>query len=113
MEIATTFPIPDAAVIAIDGEMDLYNANQLREAFQQALTDSRRGIVLELSRLRYLDSSGVGVLIHMIQSLKSRKGRLAVVGLHGSPEKVLTMTNIIALLKRFSTCEEAVAYITE
>lgn len=113
MDIRTEYPKPDAAVITLDGEMDLYNANKVRTAFQQALTSDCRGLVLELSKLRYLDSSGVGVLIHLMQSLKTQGGRLAIVGLHGPPEKVLDMTHILDLIRTFPNISAALDYVRE
>lgn len=51
-----------AAVVAVDGEVDLATCEQLRDALTAAAADGPDLVVVDCSRLAFLDSSGLGVL---------------------------------------------------
>jgi len=91
----------------LEGELDLYSTSELRTKILQAFDSDRTRMVLDLSKLTYLDSSGVGILIFILQTLRVKKGKLKVIGLSGTPRKVLEMSNIISLIPMASTRQEA------
>ena len=95
------------AIIGISGELDLYSTSEMRTKIQELLERKRTRIILDLSELSYLDSSGVGVLIFLLQALKTKGGKLAVFGLAGTPRKVLEMSNIISLLPLADSIDES------
>ncbi|MFW6362445.1 MAG: STAS domain-containing protein [Spirochaeta sp.] len=95
------------AYLAVQGEIDLYSSGKLRSGFTSLLAAGCSQVIVDLQSLEYIDSSGVGVLIYMLQSLKKCHGTLMVTGLHGSPERVLTMSNIISLLNIYPNRQEA------
>lgn len=47
----------------------------------------------------YLDSTGVGAIIRILQEAKKRGCELRFVGVEGSPRKVLRMSNILLLMR--------------
>jgi anti-sigma B factor antagonist len=53
----------DARVVRLGGELDLYNAPQMREALAEACADSPARVVVDLSEVEFLDSTALGVLI--------------------------------------------------
>lgn len=66
----------DAAIVRLTGELDLYNAPQLREALV-ALTDERPArLVLDLSEVEFVDSTALGVLIEARSRMENRKAFL-------------------------------------
>jgi anti-anti-sigma regulatory factor len=68
MEITTDQPSPDLAVIGLTGELDGSNFEQVIDAGRAACDGGARRIVLDLSRLTYMGSSGL-VAIHSISLL--------------------------------------------
>jgi anti-anti-sigma regulatory factor len=68
MEITTEQPSPDLAVIGLTGELDGSNFEQVIDAGRAACDGGARRIVLDLSRLTYMGSSGL-VAIHSISLL--------------------------------------------
>ena len=52
-----------AYVIAVEGELDLFRAPQLREAFLDRLADGAREIVIDLSRTTFIDSTAAALLM--------------------------------------------------
>ena len=53
----------DAAVVAVEGELDLFTAPHLREEVRDAIKKDGPTLVLDLSELSFMDSSGLSVLI--------------------------------------------------
>jgi len=62
---------------------------------------------LDFAGVRYLDSSGVGALIRLLQKSRAAGGEVRLVNLTGTPKKVLEMSNIIHLLKVAPDVESA------
>jgi anti-anti-sigma factor len=83
-----TLAIEDAegvTVAAVKGEIDLSNAEALRQSIADAVPNHALGLVIDFSQLRYLDSSGIRLLFDMARRLDRRQQRLATVVAPGSP----------------------------
>jgi len=68
MDITTDRPSPDVAVIALDGELDGSNFEQVIDAGRAAIEAGASRVVLDLGGLTYMGSSGL-VAIHSIALL--------------------------------------------
>jgi anti-sigma B factor antagonist len=66
----------DACVVRLGGELDLYNAPQVREALGGATSDSASRVVVDLSEVEFIDSTALGVLIEMRTRLPNRRAFL-------------------------------------
>ena len=70
------------AVVRLAGELDLYNAEQLREGLARALDSKPERLVVDLERVAFIDSTALGVLIEARRGLADgSKFRLAAPGL--------------------------------
>jgi anti-anti-sigma factor len=67
------------AIVSVAGEMDLVTAPAVRQHVHDAVADGRRQIVLDLSEVRFCDSSGVGVLIAARRLMRSCAGQLRLI----------------------------------
>ncbi len=63
----------------IEGDVDLASARDLSGEILNAVPSAAQGLVLDLTRVRYLDSTGVSMLLEIHRSLDSRRQRLSVV----------------------------------
>src|SRR3954468_730694 len=66
----------DACVVKLAGELDLYNAPQVRGALTDACADSPNRIVVDLSEVEFIDSTALGVLIEARTQLENRRAFL-------------------------------------
>ncbi|MFI0718809.1 STAS domain-containing protein [Streptomyces sp. NPDC021224] len=73
------------AVMTVTGEMDLVSSPAVRQQVHDAVADGRRNVVLDLTGVRFCDSSGVGVLIGARRLMRSCAGRLRIVLPAGGP----------------------------
>ncbi|WP_039817696.1 STAS domain-containing protein [Streptomyces xinghaiensis] len=67
------------AILQVSGEMDLVTSPAVRQHVHDAVADGRRSLVLDLSGVRFCDSSGVGVLIAARRLMRSCQGRLRLI----------------------------------
>lgn len=66
-------------VLSVSGELDLVSSPVVRRLVHDAVADGRHDVVLDLSGVRFCDSSGVGVLIAARRLLYSCRGRLRLI----------------------------------
>jgi anti-sigma B factor antagonist len=65
--------VGDACVVRLGGELDLYNAGQVRQALKTACSESPSRVVVDLSQVEFLDSTALGVLIEARTMLENRR----------------------------------------
>lgn len=65
-----------ACVVSLGGELDLYNAGQVRTALVTACTDSPERIIVDLAEVDFMDSTALGVLIEARTKLDNRQAFL-------------------------------------
>lgn len=71
-----------AVVVSLAGELDLYNAEEVRSALLDACGAEPEVLVVDLEEVRFVDSTALGVLIEARSKMGDRKGfRLAAPGL--------------------------------
>jgi anti-anti-sigma factor len=72
-------------VVSVTGEVDMSNAENVGSAVVAAIPADVRGVVLDLSRVEYLDSAGVFVIQGVRQTLLARDQAFALVAPAASP----------------------------
>ena len=65
-----------SVVVSLAGELDLYNAPQVRQALSDAASDSPTRVVVDLSEVEFIDSTALGVLIEARTRLDNRRAFL-------------------------------------
>ena len=94
-------------VIDIIGEVDLYNTKEIKDLIDQMIKEGKYQIVLNLQKVPFMDSSGIGTLVTGMYRLKKYHGNLKIVNIVGSVAKVFKMTGMDAHLEIFEDEEEA------
>ena len=71
-----------AMIVSLAGELDLYNAEEVRSALLDACSSEPQVLVVDLEGVRFIDSTALGVLIEARSRMTDRGGfRLAAPGL--------------------------------
>jgi anti-sigma B factor antagonist len=82
------------SVVEVTGKLTSFESGALRNSIAQLLKEGRKQILLNLSGLVYLDSSGVGDLVHTYMSVIKSGGEMKVVGLTDKVEEILKITQL-------------------
>jgi len=98
----------DACVVHLGGELDLYNAHQVREALVNVCADSPKRVVVDLGEVEFIDSTALGVLIEARTKLENRRGfLLAAPGL--ATRRALEISGLDRHFEVHETVTEALA----
>ncbi len=88
----------DCAVVHLEGEVDLESAPKLREFLIGLISDGATNMVLNMQGLRFIDSTGIGVLIGALKRIRAEGGSLR---LTCAPDNVLQLFRITGLHRVF------------
>ena len=110
MELSlATRTVSDHVVLEVGGEIDVYTAPKLRERLMEIIGDGQLHVVVDLSRVDFLDSTGLGVLVGAHRRLRARDGALELVCPHERLVKVFRIAGLENVLDIHPSVEEATA----
>jgi anti-sigma B factor antagonist len=103
-------PRDDVVVARLAGELDLSGSEHAAELLARGVPTSARGLLVDLSALAFIDSSGVAMLFGLARRLHGRRQELRVVARPGSTvERVLEIVELRRAAPVLGGLEEALA----
>ena len=99
-------------IVTMMGELDHHSAEEVRNKIDDRL--DREGIiklVLNFSGVRFMDSSGIGVVIGRYKKLSLKHGIVYVSNITESVKRVFEISGMFKIIKLYDTVEEAVSNI--
>ena len=100
----------DIVILHPEGKITLGDGDQeLGEAVRTTLEQGSRKIIINFSKVSYLDSSGVGELVGCYTSVKGKGGELRICGMNSRIFSLITMTSLHSVFDVKDTEEEALA----
>jgi anti-sigma B factor antagonist len=102
----------DVVLAHVSGELDIAGAGRIGSEIGEAVPASARGLVVDLTALEFIDSSGVSMLFRLVRRLSARRQSLAVVSRPSGPvARVLEIVEFENAAPVEESVEEAVAGI--
>ena len=101
------------SLVDVSGRLTSFEVGALRDSVSRLLKQGRKNIVLNLSGLHYLDSSGIGELAKIYVSVVKGDGELKVVGLSPKVEQILKITQLYQVFPEFPSEEAALRSFPE
>lgn len=96
-------------VLAVSGEIDISTAPRLREKILELVGLGVSQLVLDMSGVGFLDSTGLGVLVGALKRLRSVNGDLGIVCSDPDVMRVFTITGLDNVFRISETIEAAIA----
>ena len=97
------------SIVSLRGEIDVYTAPRLRQALIDLVEEGATDIVVDLSAIDFLDSTGLGVLVGGLKRVKSNEGELKLVVTQDRIMKIFDITGLSKVFPIFATLDEALA----
>jgi anti-sigma B factor antagonist len=97
-------------VIRAEGEINNFTASRLRGLVVELVAVKQHRIVLDLRRVSFIDSSGLGVIVGVYKRLKAWDGDFAL-AISPKQAKVINVFEITGLIKTFTICSTQAAAI--
>ena len=96
--------LDNVTIFDVSGNIDMANSPEVRKTLLHEIRDSKTPrVVLNLTEVKYIDSSGVASLVEGLKASRDAKSRFILFGLSTSAREVLQLSR---LLKVFEVCED-------
>ena len=97
----------DAIVYRLRGSLDLATAPSVRAALLEAANEGKHDIIVDLSQLEFLDSTGLGALIGAHRRALEHNGRVRLIVGEGPIQRLLTITGLMRTFAVYGTLDAA------
>jgi anti-sigma B factor antagonist len=109
VELSVERPLDGAPpVVGVSGEVDVYSAPKLKECLTDLLESGASTVVVDLSEVAFLDSTGLGALVEARAATSEAGGSLPLVCSQERILKLFTITGLDGVFAIHPTLEEAV-----
>jgi len=99
----------EVTVIALTGKLTLGEGTaRLRDAVREALDRGRNKIVLHMGEVMYVDSGGLGEMIHSLTTVRAQGGQLKLAKLQSLARDLIQITRLYTVFEVFPDEEAAV-----
>lgn len=87
-------PLDDGLVVKAEGEIDLIRSPQLRAELMQVLSDDLDRLVIDLSEVPFMDSSGVATLVEALQVQRKKSKKLVLCNLQPKVRSIFEISRL-------------------
>jgi len=103
---------PDAYVISLKGEVDLYTAPEFKQQLLEVIGQGGKEVIVDFSDTTFIDSTTLGVLVGGVKRLRSNDGQLSLVCNDRNITKIFEITGLDRVFTIYPTRDEAVSKLS-
>lgn len=93
--------------VTLEGEVDVYTAPKLKEQLVALLNGGCISVIIDLEKVAFIDSSGLGVLVSALRRAREKDGVVRIVCTRDSILKIFRITGLDKVFPIFSDASEA------
>ena len=106
--------INDVTILDLDGRLTIGDgAELLRDTVKKLVSQGKNNVLINLTKVPYVDSGGLGELVHCSVSAKKSQGAVKLMGLASKITDLLAITRLVTVFDTFETERDAVASFAE
>lgn len=79
-----------------------------RETLNSVVKDGARKVVIDLSKVDYMDSTGLGELVRAFTTLKKNNGELKLASMTSKIKDLMTMTKLLTVFENYENLDDAI-----
>jgi anti-sigma B factor antagonist len=99
------------SILDCSGDVDLYSSTRLRETLLAEIQSGVPSVLVNMSGVTYIDSSGIATLVEGLQLSRQTKTRFALFGLRSNARSVLELARLHKVFNIFADEQEALEKI--
>jgi anti-sigma B factor antagonist len=101
--------VEDIAILEPKGKiMGGPDATMLHDKLHDYIDQNKKKVVIDLSKVEWMNSTGLGILISGLTTMRNNGGELKLAGLTEKIESLLTITKLITVFDNYDTVEQAI-----
>jgi anti-sigma B factor antagonist len=98
----------DVTILELQGKITIGEGDiKLRQLINEVLEDGAKKIIMDLKKLKYIDSSGIGELVSCYTTITNRGGKLRLTNLHSKIYSLLQLTALVSVFEIYDSNEDA------
>ena len=101
----------DIDIVTISGRLVATDAPEARENLKAIVEAGNGKLIIDLSRVSFIDSSGLSVLISAFKLIRAKDGRMLLSGISKNVQTLLELTRLSEIFEMFASTEAAVEAI--
>ena len=98
----------DFIILDINGQIDMQTSPALREVLKQKLDNKGPKLLVNFSKVQFIDSSGIATLVEALKNSRSKKGILRLFGLSHSVKSVFQLAQLDKVFEVFNSENQAI-----
>lgn len=97
-------------IISISGELDHHSSEYARQKIDaEILKSTTKNIIFDFSKLSFMDSSGIGIIMGRYKNIRKLNGKAAIVNTNTQVKRILEMSGVLKLIPVYPNTNAAVA----
>ncbi|MDD3267884.1 MAG: anti-sigma F factor antagonist [Syntrophomonadaceae bacterium] len=101
--------VRNTLVVKVKGELDMVIAERVRDEIDNRITENQiKNLILNLEKVTFIDSSGLGLIIGRYKKINSLNGKMYIVGARPTVEKILFFSGINKLVPIYRTEQDII-----
>ncbi len=97
----------DNTVLELSGRLDLNSSSQLKGQVKELLAEGETNLVLDMSDVNFINSSGLGTLVSILKDVRMVKGRMVVCNLAQYVQEIFEITQLSHIFDIYPSVKEA------
>ena len=96
-------------IVSLDGRLDLATGTNLKEEIKKVCDKGANRIHLNLQKVEFINSSGLGALVSVMKQVRIKKGKLTLSNLAPYVREIFEITQLLNVFEIHETQQEALA----
>jgi anti-sigma B factor antagonist len=106
--------VGDVTIVEVNGNLEAHSGDaSLKDKIRSLVQQGRKRVLIDLGNVPYMDSSGLGELVHVYATTKNAGGTLKLVRVTRRLKDLLTITKLLTVFDAFDDEATALASFTE
>ncbi len=94
-------------VVELGGEIDVYTSPKVKDAITDLIDQGHYQLIISLEKVRYIDSTGLGVLIGGLKRVREHGGAVNLVCTNPQIRKIFDITGLVKIFGIFESESDA------
>jgi len=95
-------------VVSLSGDFDVSSVGSAKPLFED-LAVNGSDVIVDLSQVRFIDSSGIGALVFLYKRLIAQQHEMVLLGVDGQPKELLDILKITQTIRVFDSLNDYLA----
>jgi anti-sigma B factor antagonist len=99
----------DVAILSLEGRLDLTSASSLKEASKEVLNGSSKKVILNMDKVDFINSSGLGALVSILKEVRNSQGSMRLTNLAPYVKEIFDITQLTNIFEIFPDEKQAIS----